>query len=78
MINIYESLYENAIVVFITKRELNKNYYNHVTEYDDGKSFELSYFENNRHNYSNKFMVSWWGIDSYFNIEEFKFVILKI
>ena len=77
-INIDESSHENTIVIFIIKKELKNTYYNHVTEDDNGNSFELFYYENSIYNYSNIFMVSWWVIDSYLNIENFKFVILKI
>ena len=60
---------ENAVVIFITKKELKNNSYNHVAEDDDGNIFELSHSENSIYNGYNKFMVSWWGADSYFNIE---------
>ena len=29
-------------------------------------------FQKSIYNYSNIFMVSWWGTDSYFNIEQIK------
>ena len=70
LINIDESSHENAIVLFITEKELKNTDYNHVTEDDDGNSFELFYSENSIYNDSNEFMVSWWVIDSYFNIEK--------
>ena len=44
--------------------------YNHVTDDDDVNIFELFYSGNIIYNDSNKFMFSWWGIDSYFNIEQ--------
>ena len=69
LINIDESSHENAIVVFITKKDFKNTNYNHVTEDDTENSFEWSYYENSIYNDYNKFMVSWWGIDSYFNIE---------
>ena len=76
LVTIDKSLHENAIVIFITKRDLKINY-NRVTEDDDGNSFKLSISKNSIYNDFNKFMVSWCGIDSYFNIETFKWVILK-
>ena len=51
---------------------------NHVTEDDNGNSFELSYSENSKYNYSNKSMLSWWGIDSYFNIEQIQIRYIKL
>ena len=42
---------------------------NYVTEDDDGKCFELYYLKKSIYNYPNRFMVSWWGIYSYFNNE---------
>ena len=43
---------------------------NHVTEYDDGNWFELSYSEESIYNDPNIFMVYWWVTYPYFNDEE--------
>ena len=37
-----------------------------------------SLFPRNIYNDYNRFMVSWWVTDSYFNNEKFKLVILKL
>ena len=72
-----KSLHENAIIIFITKKN-KKSDYNHVTEYEDGNLFEFSYSGNIIYNNSNKFMASWWGIDSYFNIEQIQIGDIEI
>ena len=76
--NIDEYLYENTVAIFITKKDLNKTYYYDVTEDDDRNSFEISYSKNSMYNDSNRSMVSCWVIDSYFNTEKFKLVILTL
>ena len=65
-------------MIFITKKRYKNSNYNHVTEDDDGNSFELSYSEKSIYNDSNKFMVSWWGIYSYFNIEQIQICDIEI
>ena len=55
---------------FSFKKDLKNTDYNHVTEDDVRDGFELYYYENIIYNDSNKFMVAWWVIDSYFNIEQ--------
>ena len=40
LVNIYECLHKNEIVIFITKKDLKKIEYSHVTEYDYGNSFK--------------------------------------
>ena len=51
---------------------------NYVTEDDDGKCFELYYLKKSIYNYPNRFMVSWWGIYSYFNNEQIQIGDIEI
>ena len=55
----------------MTNKDLNMTETKHFTEEDDGNSFELSYsgIYIYIYNYTNIFMVSWWGTDSYLNNE---------
>ena len=69
LLNIDESLPENAIIIFITKNNLKKTEYNYAKEDDYGNSFELSNSKKSIYNDSNIFMVSWWGTDQYSNHE---------
>ena len=49
-----------------------------VIEDDDGKSFGFSYSGKSIHNDINRFMVSWWVTDSYFNIEQIQMADIEI
>ena len=55
-----------------------KNDYNNVADDDDGNSFDLSYSKNIIYNDSNKFVVSCWEIDSYFNLEQIQMGDIEI
>ena len=71
-------MYVNAIVIFISKKDFKNTNYNHTTEDDDRNIFELFYYKNSIYNDSNKFMVSWWVIYSYFNIEQIQIGDIEI
>ena len=43
---------------------------NYVIDVENINYFESSYSEKSIYNYPNRFMVSWWVIDSYFNNEQ--------
>ena len=47
---------EEAVVIFITNKDLNMTETNYVTEYDDGNCFELSYSEKSMYNDPNILM----------------------
>ena len=70
LVNIDGSSHEESILIFIINKDLNMIETNHVTEYDDGNWFELSYSEESIYNDPNIFMVYWWVTYPYFNDEK--------
>ena len=67
-----ESSHEEAIVIFITKKDLKKSIYIYILKRMIMDADLSVVFQKTIHNYHTIYMVAWWGRYSYFNNEHFK------